>query len=626
MPMQPLPSYQLIPFLDWLHQRKFSTQRASIDQLDHLALEFLRSGGRNGMVGIMILFQTCPVLSEPTVEAQMDHFSGCGRCIEMLHEESFEDRPAESFLRQRATNHQNLHPFLSGFVDRMAGTALDVAADWNSPHRRFQRERPPSFRQIIQYEIGSDLRQEFQDYLSEVRMANPGLVENYESWRSGSNRACPPSSDAEERRKDPTIDIGDNESLRSFAQRLSASAQIAIQDGFYDEQIAKDSHFAHMVAAIGDGSADNAAQILEFLNWLHQRAPELTPPGNIPHEELEDLAQKFCENRGYTNGLTFSKEAQRWLSGAGSKKITRRIARFLGTDGGRSRTGSPNPLDRYAAIRFHGLFMFLSSGDFPRFISDHWRDLHHLTGDDIDIYYSQSDLTRRTSGYEIANHFRSLQLRVDALPALLLWEEQIEASGTLPLRDLDHIGIVEVMKTVVQAIRDGCTLENIIERASSRTNQLSRSGEKGPTVEHHGLLVIGNGGVVTHETHNISGSTIGAVGSHAVAHDNVFFQDARSALSGSELTPSDSPAVSHLAELIASRKIEGLGLSERLEGAYHLSALADAAAQHQAQEEPLAGWKKWITTLGDRGQRVLTFLASSTTIAAPIARLLGVPV
>lgn len=625
--MQPLPSYQLIPFLDWLHQRKFSTRRASLQQLDRLALEFLRSGGRNGLADIMTVFQTCPVLSEPTVEAQMDHFSGCGRCIDMLHDERFEDRPAESFFRQRAANDQNLHPLLSGFVERMTGTDLAAAADWNSPHHLSRRERPPSFRQIIRNEVGFDLRREFMEYLSEVRIVNPGLIEDYESWHSGPNRGFPPRPDAEPSLKNQTIDIGDNESLRSFAQQLSASAQIAIEDGFYDEEMAQDSHFAHMVAAIGDGSADNAAQILEFLNWLHQRAPELTPPGNIPHQELESLAQSFCESSGYANGLTFSREAQRWLSGGGSRSITRRIARILGKNKDRNnKAGAPNPLDRYTAIRFHGLFMFLSSGDFPRFINDHWRDLHHLTGDDIDIYYSQSDLTQRTSGYEIANHFRSLQLRVDSLPALLLWEDQIEASRTLSLSNLDHIGIVEVMKTVVQAIRDGGTLERVTECGSSRAKQLSRGSDKGPTVEHHGLLVIGNGGVVTHETHNISGSTIGAVGSHAVAHDNVFFQDARSALSGNELAPSDSPEVSRLAELISSHEIDGLGLSERLEGAYHLAALADAAAQHQAQEEPLAGWKKWISTLGGRGQRVLTFLAGSTTIAVPIARLLGVPV
>ena len=84
--------------------------------------------------------------------------------------------------------------------------------------------------------------------------------------------------------------------------------------------------------------------------------------------------------------------------------------------------------------------------------------------------------------------------------------------------------------------------------------------------------------------------------------------------------------IEKLAQTLASQQIEGIELTERLGGAAHLAALADATKSGRPQDEPLAGWTSWKDGLGARAQSVLTLLANVVTIAAPIAKLLGLPI
>ncbi len=620
--MIPVPTYQLIPFLDWLHRRgvRLSSQGENFEELRELALQFLRHAGDRGftnLAGLMAIFQDCPMIREPDVKAQMDHFAGCGSCIEMIEE----CKPRPHLLEERRLvlwegDEERLHPLLRGFVEWARGSELES---------RLRVRGRLAFRDVI-HDVGHVLRDHFRQYLSEICEHDPGLIKDYETWRRHAEeyprRGIPRRPRSDER----TQPLGSNESLDQAAQRLADSVRLAINRGFYDDLIAEEPRLARFLSLVVE-SPENLAQALEFINWLRQREPEVKLPGNIPAIEFERMALQFCEEHGYSNGKSFSQEAQRWLTGAGSERIIDRIARFLGLDRGyRSAKGQPaprNPLDRYGSVRFHAMFLFLSSGDFSGFIEANWRDLHYLTGDDLDIYFSQKDLSERTSGYEIVKEFRSLQLRVDALPAMLLWENQLETSGTISLHGLDHGQIVDVVKTVVQAIRDGYSLIDVVRHGAMHVSELQRTIDRGIVVQSGAALLINNGGVMGDVYKNEG--VVGAMGPNAVARDNVFLQDARKILSEITLTSKDAAVITQLAEALASRQVEGLELTERIEGARHLAALADAAKEGRPQEESLAGWKRWISSLGGRAQSVLAVLANVATIASPIARLLGLP-
>lgn len=549
--MMSVPSYQLLPFLAWLHRRgiRVSNERVDYDRLDRLAEEFLQANGEStdgNLAWLMAMFQSCPMIQESSIEEQFYHFAGCGSCIEHIRE-------------------------LGG---------------WR-PSCHFH---------------------EGDGY--------PWPVERYSEgpWERG------------RRFDENTQPLGSNESLEQAARRLSDSVRLAMESGFYDDLIAKEPQIARLFSLVME-SSKHLPQTLTFLDWLRRREPNLRIQGSIPASEFATLALQFCEELGYSNGQSFSQEARQWLGGGGTTRIIDRITKFLSIDC-RSRSTKRdkrprNPLDRYGAVRFHGLFLFLSSDDFPAFIDRHWRDLHHLTGDDLDIYFSQKDLGERTSGYEIVTKLKSVSLRVDSIPALLLWEDVLEEGAVVPLHTLDHLQVVEVVKTVVQAIRDECTLNDVRARGTAKASELQHANRQAVLVESRGPLFINNGGVMGGIYCNRG--VVGAMGENPVAHDNVFVQDARKVLSEVPLTAADAPVVLELAEILASSQVQGVTLAARLEGAKHLAALAESAKAGQVLDEPLAGWKKWMSSLGERTSAVLSVLADIVTVTSPVARVLGLP-
>ena len=564
--MIPVPSYQLIPFLAWLHQRGFqlSTERRS-ELLHELALEFLLRRGYlafDSLAEVMAIFQECPMIGESDIEAQMDHFAGCGQCIEHIREGGRRGprrRHETPIYREPDRDEIALHPLLRGFIVWAQGSELETQLrGMHQPGFDRSEPSPDGFKRVM-HRIGGELREQFRRYLSEARERDPELIENYLRWLRDREGREPRLPEQHHGREESTHPLGPNESIEQAARRLADSMRLALESGFYDQRIAEEPHFARLMSSLAMDTPENLAQTLEFISWLRGREPDLTVTGNIPAAEFGGLTLQFCEERGYSNGRSFSKEAKRWLSGAGSPRVIDRIARFLGfekrpklPDG---RPAPHNPLDRYGAVRFHGLFLFLSSGDFPAFIDTHWRDLHHLTGDDLDVYFSQTDLSERTSGYELVAKLKSVQLRVDALPALLLWEDRLETSVTIPLQGLEHAEVVELMKTVVQGIRDGCTLRAIAERGEAHAAELRNEPERSVVVQSGATLLINNGGVVG-DTYKNEGGVVGAMGAGAVAHDNVFLQDARKVLSEITISAQDAAVITQLAD-----KFQGIDAS-----------------------------------------------------------------
>ena len=344
--MIPVPSYQLVPFLEWLnhHGVRMSSGCMQSERLHGLAIEFLQLGGvgcewkLESLAGLMTIFQSCPRICEKDIEIQMDHFSGCGLCIEHIAELDVSEY--KSHIRRHANQHVrqnilpiekraegNLHPLIRGFVE-WAREYTDIESQLISVYRQYRNRENQSdvFRKIIK-EIGTKIREYFIKYLSEVRGQNPGLVKDYEKWRR----------DGLERKRKFTLQKSKfdkniqplqlDESLDHAAHRLVASVQ-EIETGFYDDLIAEDTHISWLFSQVVDLPL-NISQAIEFLNWLRRKEPDLRIQGSIPSTEFEKLALQFCEECGYPNGQSFSKEARQWLGGTGSDRIINRIVRFL---------------------------------------------------------------------------------------------------------------------------------------------------------------------------------------------------------------------------------------------------------------------------------------------------------
>jgi hypothetical protein len=573
------------------------------------------------------------MVRERTIEEQLGHFAHCGLCMKNLRERRGQS-PGGSWHEGRGFGwllesdfEDSLQPLLDGFVVWARGSELELQLQRHTRSCELDHDLEEDwFREVI-HRVGRHLEHDFRQYLESVRQHTPWMIDDYERWReTGGPRQQRAFREHGRRFDESTQALGENESLEQAARRLAESVRLAVQSGFYDEVIKEEPQIAGLFSMVVE-SSDHVPQTLEFLNWLRQKEPDLRVQGSIPTSQFATLALRFCEEQGYPNGQSFSQEAAKWLGGGGSPRVIDRVARFLNlswrSSGSKGSSGPRNPLDRYGAVRFHALFLFLSSGDFPAFVDTHWRDLNHLTGDDLDIYFSQKDLGDRTSAYEIVEELRTVSLRVDSIPALLLWEDVLGNGVAVPLRALEHSQVVEVVQTVVQAIRDGCVLKEVAARGASKATVLRESQREAVTVASGALLIINNGGVMGNNYENKG--VAGAMGDYAVAHDNVFIQDARKVLSEVTLTPEDASTFADLARALVAKQIDGIDYAVQLEGATHLATLAESAEAGRVLDEPVAGWRKWISNLGKRSGDVLSVLADAATIASPVAKLLGLP-
>jgi hypothetical protein len=215
---------------------------------------------------------------------------------------------------------------------------------------------------------------------------------------------------------------------------------------------------------------------MEFISWLRQSHPELDISANVPTEEIRKLAGDFCTAKNYQNCDEFATTVLAWLSGRGSSKIRAKLEE-LGTEvktrNKHSRT-EVSPFARYSAMPYHGIFLFLAMSDFPGFIHTYWEDLNSLTGDLLDVYYSAEDLERRVSAFDVIQQFRSLKVDRTALPALLLWKQSLVESCVIPLQNLAHQDIFDVVALVVQRVDEGKAMTAIqtdaLAEVARRTN------------------------------------------------------------------------------------------------------------------------------------------------------------
>ena len=143
-------------------------------------------------------------------------------------------------------------------------------------------------------------------------------------------------------------------------------------------------------------------------------------------------------------------------------------------------------------------------------------------------------------------------------------------------------------------------------------------------VQSGATLVINNGGVMGDNYTNTG--VAGAVGPNANVQGNTFVQEAKAVLSEIELKVQDADVFISLSEALAAQQHTDLALQERLAGAQHLASIAEATKNGSSAEVPVAGWREWLNSLGDRAVPALNTIASITTIATPIAKLLGLPV
>ncbi|WP_455073132.1 hypothetical protein [Prevotella jejuni] len=127
--------------------------------------------------------------------------------------------------------------------------------------------------------------------------------------------------------------------------------------------------------------------------------------------------------------------------------------------------GTSNPFDRYSRVKFHGIILFPEDykSQLKSFIEESWQELNSLTDEWIDIYYSKQDIEERNC-YDFLNNIKNcVNINRAELPALIIWDNDLKNSFPIPISDLENKKIKKLIAHIVDSIRSGKNLPEVID-------------------------------------------------------------------------------------------------------------------------------------------------------------------
>lgn len=634
-----VPSYQVIAFLDWLcnHGMILPDHQLNGDErkyLQSLATEFLKgrldveNQGKNHslMQFLLRVFQSCDGISESSIEAQMAHFATCGSCFHFFLE--FRVASASGETTSRGQSFQDvswafwerpLHPLLNGFhawiIDNQIENFLGAESNSNLEEkhssyidhlegilwfRRFIRER-------------RELQKEFNEYIRYVEQHDPSLIEHYLRWRK-EQRADKSKFEKLFFREfdEATEPINSEATVEESARRLADSAVRAWSNEYRElfSHEMQNGSIEHRMSMIVQEKR-LLPQSLEFLEWLKNKKPNLRLPGSIPVEEFKGLVLDFCNQKGYSNSDDFAKEATSWIYGKGSWGIMNKIRGLFGMkDSRRSfknpQSGTGNPLDRYEGIRFHGVFLMANSNGYAGFIKQNWDDLNSMTGDWLDLYYSQDDLNG-VNGYDSSKMFKSFQATALQIPSLVLWEN-LSNPIFITLEGLMDSDIMEVVKHVVTCLQSvspnananvsGSGIVPLLTQAATAGNNKSQElrllNKQVSSVVFYTFTGVGVANVSNNSNNNNNNRGSVNVGGDMIG--NAVQQNVGNLSLGTTLKVEDIDFARALIDYLERNLIDGLNVSQQKAGVDCLKEIQTAGTGENGGLA-IKNWSEWLRSL-----------------------------
>ena len=429
-----------------------------------------------------------------------------------------------------------------------------------------------------------------------------------------------------------TISIDNREDIEQSARRLISTLLRIIKRSELPQK--NSIEILDLINIIGyhKSCSQELRQCKEFLEWIYRKYP-LIIKGDIPKYKINELAIKFCTELGY-NERQFQDTIVKLRTGDVKKGWLIALNKWLNplkyfNTKDMYKLGEylvvKELLNRYNLVGFHGMFLFTCNDNLPKFINDYWEDLHYLTGNYMNIYYTYDDLKSKVSGYQyIGRDLRSLDVKLTHIPAFIIWSKSLKNNRTIPLGNLSHKYIFKLIQIIVQGIKEGKSLNEVAYiglkwAKSDRSHQLKTNalvingGER--------IIMVNNG-----DNYEVSGQA-GAVGRNATAYQNTFTQ-VRQECENISLDADSLNKLQLLANNLMNQSSFDLTQSLTYEAVAKLLAIKEATEKQDRNEQAKAvtNWRHWLNGVGEKAQKYLSVTADAVSLGLPLLKLLGLPV
>lgn len=488
-----VPPFQVQQFCNWLQEHQVEIKYHSYipyNQLLYLAKQFL---SEDNLVNLLILqkLQDYPLIKSPPVFEGMKDFIKGVLCFNYI--ENYIESYIKNYIKEYKTHSlYSLPPLLVNFLVYLNKKELSREIDIFFAESELQSDRVtfPLF-------INRFSPQVFEEFLQYIKSVDQRLIEDYLSNKINNYRLT----------DDNTRDIGEgtkilgvNENLYEAAGRLAFAIKI-------------EKNLKHFYCAIGHapkksvilGNFKFFVQFFEFIAWLNKSYNNNLTNLATAQTEIKAIATQFCQELNYDNAQEFSKEVINGLLPTFiGEVINILLIEIIPKKNKRIiNLGLSKFLERYERVHFHSFFLFGENNNLSEFVKNHGRDLHDLTNDYMDIYFSPDDFKKHNeTAYQRRKHFRNLEVGISYIPAFIIWKDSLTNSQVIFLEGLSHQQMFDVVKHITNGIEQKKSLDEVSKIGRDKVESY---------LNHVGVV-------------NYNVGQAAAVGSNAVASDTVFNQ------------------------------------------------------------------------------------------------------
>lgn len=221
-------------------------------------------------------------------------------------------------------------------------------------------------------------------------------------------------------------------------------------------------------------SSETMSVEIDFLEWL--RKNNLIDLKKMPSNVYEKIVVEYIEETKKTT-IEMNKLLKLYRK-TGWEKVLNIIKELIKIDYNKKRTMSEVFNRYYNDSLFKCVILPLedseSQQEYCYLIDQLWSSLNELSGDYLDIYYSEKDTGK--SGYDIAKRISSLPEELKLTPpCIILWKNSMHDAKAISILDLDNKDMFELIKNIVYNIRANKKIDNIVEEANKKVEELKNA-------------------------------------------------------------------------------------------------------------------------------------------------------
>lgn len=228
---------------------------------------------------------------------------------------------------------------------------------------------------------------------------------------------------------------------------------------------------------------------IDFLEWLLNNNSNFTDIPKMPLKTFEIVVDKFIADCG--KNITDKKKLIKSFKNSDFTVLSQKLLSVLSTKTMKREKNLRNIIERYqdSAVRFK-CFIIPRKADTKKYkelIEKRWIDLHYMSGNYLDIYYTETDYGK--SGYEIMNRMNFIPNNLKSkAPIIVIWENSLQEAKGIDISRLNDEDIFDIIQCVVNSIRDGQPIEAIVTEANNMSKDLR---EKQRAISYNTVNITG---------------------------------------------------------------------------------------------------------------------------------------